>query len=82
MKFTKETAKRMLRTFIQAALAYIAVNIALVDFSSGKEVAKSGLIGLGVSALAAGLAAVMNLEKKESGEDEEDEEEEYGEKDE
>lgn len=65
MKFTKETAKRMARTFIQAAVAYVAVNFGIVDFSSGKEVIKSALIGLGVSAVSAGIAAVMNLEEKE-----------------
>ena len=79
MKFTKETARRALRTFIQAALAYIAVNIALIDFNSDKELIRSGLIGLAVAAFAAGLGAVMNLEKvedeeSEEGEDEEDEE--------
>lgn len=62
MKFTKETFKRVARTFLQAAIAYIAVNLVAVDFSSGKEVAQSALIGLGVSALSAGLAAVMNLQ--------------------
>ena len=65
MKFTKETAKRMLRTFLQAAVGYIFANIAFVDLTSGKEVAKSALIGLCVSAVAAGLSAVMNLKKKE-----------------
>ena len=63
--FTKETAKRMLRTFGQAAVGYIIANLAVVDFSSGKDIAKSALIGLCVSALAAGLSAVMNLQKKE-----------------
>lgn len=65
MKFTKETAKRALRTFIQAALAYLAVNITVVDFNSDKEILKSTLIGIVVSAVAAGISAVMNLEKKE-----------------
>lgn len=65
MTFTKTTLKRMAKTFIQAFLAYLCVNIAVVDFNSDKDVLKQGLIGLGVSALAAGLAAVMNLEKKE-----------------
>lgn len=60
--FTKETLKRAARTFLQAAVAYIAVNLVTVDFTSGKEVAKSALIGLGISALSAGLAAVMNLQ--------------------
>lgn len=74
MKFTKETLKRALRTFIQAAIAYIAVNIPVIDFGNDKEVAKSTLIGLAVSAVSAGVAAVMNLEKNDAiNEDEEDE---------
>jgi len=65
-KFTKETLKRAGRTFLQTAVAYIAANICIVDFSAGKEVLFSALFGLIVSAAAAGLAAVMNLEKVES----------------
>lgn len=65
MRFTNETFKRMLRTFIQAVIGYIVANLAIVDLSSGRDVAKSALIGLCVSALAAGLSAVMNLQKKE-----------------
>lgn len=67
--FTKETARRMARTFLQAAIAYMAVNLVAVDFSSGKEVAKSALIGLFVSALSAGLAAVMNLQSNANAEE-------------
>ena len=63
MKFTKETAKKTIRTFIQAAVGYIAVNLAVIDFTAGKEVVKSALIGLGVAAVAAGIAAIMNLER-------------------
>ncbi len=65
MRFTNETFKRMLRTFIQAVIGYIVANLAIVDLSSGRGVAKSALIGLCVSAFAAGLSAVMNLQKKE-----------------
>ena len=61
MKFTKETFKRMLRTFLQTAVGYILVNVTIVDLSSGKDAVRAALIGLGVSAAAAGLAAVMNL---------------------
>lgn len=64
MKFTKETLKRALRTFAQTAVGYIVVNAAIIDFSSGKDAIKSALIGLCVSAIAAGIAAVMNLEKE------------------
>lgn len=63
MKITKETLRRALRTFLQAALAYITVNVAVVDFAAPKDAIKSALVGLGVSALAAGIAAAMNLEK-------------------
>lgn len=75
MKFTKETFKRAFRTFIQAAIGYIAVNIAVVDFSSGKEVIKSALIGLAVSAISAGIAAVMNLSNETTTDEEENEDE-------
>ena len=54
MKFNKECLRRAWRTFIQAAVAYITVNIVLIDFSGEKSV---------VAAVAAGLAAVMNLSK-------------------
>ena len=66
MKFTKETWRRALRTFLQAAVSYIAVNLCVVDFGSEGEVLTSALIGLGASALAAGIAAVMNMEKPEA----------------
>lgn len=66
MKFTKETWRRALRTLVQTAVAYIAANLCVVDFSAEGEVLTSALVGLGVSALAAGIAAVMNLEKPEA----------------
>ena len=65
MKFTKETAKRMLRTFLQTVIAYMGVNLAFVDFSEDKAVIKSALIGLLISAIASGISAVMNLQKRE-----------------
>ncbi len=70
MKFTKETFNRMIRTFFQTAVSYIAVHIATVD-SESRNLIRAALTGIGVSAAAAGLSAVMNLEKKqikESGE--------------
>ena len=69
MKFTKETAKKMFRTFIQTIVGYIAVNLAIVDFTADKEVIKSALIGLAISAVSAGMAAIMNLQKAENGEE-------------
>lgn len=73
MKFTKETMRRALRTFMQAAAAYIAANLLVVDFTAESDVLKSALLGLVVSALAAGMAAVMNLEKLPMTEPEEPE---------
>lgn len=71
MKFTKETLNRMIRTFIQTAVSYIAIHIVTVDFSESKNLLRAALTGIAVSVAAAGLSAVMNLEKKqidESGE--------------
>ena len=58
--------KRAVRTFVQTAFGYIAVNIVAVDFNVGWEVAKSALLGVGVSAVAAGLAAVINFIEDEN----------------
>ena len=63
-KFTKDTFTRTWRTFLQAFLGYVIINIAVIDFSDDKEVLRSSLIAFLVSAVAAGLAAVMNLDKK------------------
>lgn len=65
MKFTTETLKRALRTFIQAAVAYIVTHITIIDLTDADEVIKRALIGLVVAAISAGIAAAMNLEKKE-----------------
>lgn len=64
MKFTKNTFKRAARTFLQAAVAYGAANIAIIDFNADVDIIKNTLIGLFISAVAAGLAAAMNLEEK------------------
>ncbi len=59
MSILKKTyVKRALRTFIQTAVGYIAVNIATTDLS-----VKSAVLGLAVSAVAAGVAAVMNVKE-------------------
>lgn len=63
MKFTKETLRRALRTFLQVAVSYLAANLCVVDFTAESDVVSSAIFGLVVSALAAGIAAVMNLEK-------------------
>ena len=62
MKITKETLRRAGRTFLQAAIGYIAANIAFIDFTATEDVFYSALIGLAVSAISAGVAALMNLE--------------------
>jgi hypothetical protein len=54
--FTKEPVKRALRTFFQAAAGYISVNIAVAELDT-----KRAVIGFIGSAIAAGIAAVMNL---------------------
>lgn len=61
--FKKNCVKRALRTFVQTAIGYLAVNIAVVDFSADKAALKSCLVGLGVSAVSAGISAVMNLKE-------------------
>jgi hypothetical protein len=68
MKFTKKTLKKAARTFLQTAIGYATANVAFVDFTAGKKVVISALIGLLTSAVAAGVAAAMNLEKKGSAE--------------
>lgn len=75
MKFTRETLHRALRTFLQAAAAYVAANLLVVDFTAESDVLTSALFGLLVSAFAAGIAAVMNLERFPVEKPEESEEE-------
>ena len=57
----KNWIKRALRTFAQTAIGYIAVNISLVHWDNDQDYLTKALIGLGVSAVAAGLAAAMNI---------------------
>lgn len=68
---TKNCLIRALRTFLQTAIGYVITNVALnlsgVDFSD-KNMVKNVLIGLAISALSAGAAAVMNIEKADKGE--------------
>ena len=60
MNILKKTyVKRALRTFLQTAVGYIAVNIAATDLS-----VKSAILGLAISAISAGVAAVMNLKEE------------------
>lgn len=63
----KNWVKRALWTFGQAAIGYILVGVPAVDFTAEWSAVKTALIGVGVSAVAAGLAAVKNYiqDKKE-----------------
>lgn len=67
----KETVKRALRTFVQAFLGYVCAHVALSasGVASGSETLKSALVTFIASALACGLAAVMNLPPHDGGED-------------
>jgi hypothetical protein len=68
---TKNCLKKALRTFLQATIGYIVTNVSLyfagANFDN-KDVVKNALIGLAIAAIAAGSAAVMNLEKGEKTE--------------
>ncbi len=55
----KEWLRRAIRTFIQTAAGYISVNIVTTDMT-----VKSAVLGLAVSAVSAGVAAIMNLENE------------------
>lgn len=55
-----EPIRRAIRTFLQAAGGYIVVVVPNIDFSDTSKL-KATLIGVGMSALAAGIAAVMNI---------------------
>lgn len=59
---TKDTVERAVKTFLQAFLAYIVTVLAAGDYLEG-EITKKALVGLLMSALAAGVSAVMNMFK-------------------
>lgn len=61
--YNRPWVKRTVRTFVQTAVGYIAVNLAAIDFTAEKSVIRTALLGLAVSAASAGLAAVMNYKK-------------------
>lgn len=65
MKITKETLRRAWRTFFQAAISYVAVNIVAINFTDEAATVKSAVVGVAVSALSAGISALMNLESEE-----------------
>ena len=61
----KETIRRALRTFMQAAVGYIVTNVAVLTagYQEG-TLTKTIVVGFACSAIAAGIAAVMNLPAK------------------
>ena len=62
----KNWIKRAVRTFVQTAIGYISVNVVAVDWTADRSVIKTAVIGVGVSAVAAGLAAVINFIEDEN----------------
>jgi len=63
MKFTKQTFRKVYRTFIQAFLGSVVGTIALVDFTNKEALKQSIIIVVIIPAVSAGVAAVMNLEE-------------------
>ena len=63
MKFTKETLRRTLRTFLQAVAGFLATTGLSIFVTNDYNVSKNIIIGVIGSAVAAGMAAVMNLEE-------------------
>lgn len=65
--FTKECLRRARRTFVQTACGYIVTNIATacagLDFTD-VDALTNVLVGLGISAVSAGAAAIMNLKEE------------------
>ena len=69
MQKWKNTIVRALRTFAQAAVGYIAANLALIEWAD-ETALKKGVTALITAAIACGLAALMNLPKKPEDEGE------------
>lgn len=72
MKFTKESARRALRTFIQAFLGVLATNVTYLSTLDWELDTKTIVITIVAQvvapALSAGLAALMNMESDTEGE--------------
>ena len=66
MKKWGECIKRALRTFAEAAAAYLAAHLVYAVSTGGEDihVLRTALMGLAVSSVVAGLAAVLNLPQK------------------
>lgn len=65
MRVTEQTIKRALRTFFQSAVAYVMVNALCINYAEVKGGLQNALIGLAISAMSAGIAGVMNMERIE-----------------
>lgn len=65
MKFTKETIRRAMRTFLQAFFGSLVGTIALIDTSDNDALTKSIIFVVIVPSVACGLSALMNMEQKE-----------------
>ena len=63
MKITKETIRRMLRTFLQVAVGILASNLALLPWTADSAELKAAVTGMLATAIAAGIAAIMNMER-------------------
>ena len=62
----KEMTMRALRTFFEAAVGYVCANVAVAfaGDTTDTSIIKTALVGLLVSSIAAGIAAVLNMPKK------------------
>lgn len=56
----KTWIKRALRTFLQTAVGYLVVAVPAVDWADTGAL-RATLIGIGTSAIAAGVSAAMNF---------------------
>ena len=66
MKNWKETLRRALRTFCQAAVGYLVANITLIKWDD-RGALKTTALTVITAAVACGLAALMNLPKGGDG---------------
>lgn len=60
--FTPSCLKRAGKTFVEAALSYIIINLDTI-FTADKSTIKTIIGGVAMSAIAAGISAVWNLKK-------------------
>ncbi len=63
----KQWLYRAARTFVQAVVGYLASNLAAYLCGIDTDYIKSVTLGLSASAVAAGVAAVMNMKTEAEG---------------